>query len=219
MVESSVLFPVASVLSLEVNGSSVTFSCSGDYFLNRQPMPLPQSSGFPRLTVQKRNGTYWLQADRRVTVEDKSSLDMLAGFSPSEIAPMTEGVAMSSTDVAEQFADQQSKTSKESVTVEQGQPLAAAEPGQCVSKVKAKPIPETPHRTLLPPIFWCPVFVYAKDADDPHRRQDSELEDASFVSRRYYCWGRNGQQEVDIHCVGESQQWMGPNIERTERRH
>ena len=104
MVESSVLFPVASVLSLEVNGTSVTFPCSGECFLIRQPMPLPQSSGVPRLTVQKRNGSCWLQADRRVTVEDKSSVNMLAGFSLSQIAPMQEGVATSSTDVAEQFS-------------------------------------------------------------------------------------------------------------------
>ena len=187
MVESSVLFPVASVLSLEVNGTSVTFSCSGDYFLIRQPMLLPPSSGVPRLTDQKRNGTCWLQADRRVTVEDKSSVNMLAGFSPSQIAPMQEGVATSSTDVAEQFSDptEVSKTPKESVSVEQGQPLRAAEPDPCVSKVKAKPIPETPTQHTLTAGFWCPVCVYGKDADDPHRRrQDSELEDASFVSRR-----------------------------------
>ena len=31
MVESSVLFPVASVSSLEENGTSVVFSCSGDF--------------------------------------------------------------------------------------------------------------------------------------------------------------------------------------------
>ena len=150
MVESSVLFPVASVLSLEVNGTSVTFSCSGDYFLIRLQKPLPQSSGVRRLTV-KRNGTCWLQADRRVTVEDKSSVNMLAGFSPSQIAPMQEGVATSSTDVAEQFSDptEVRKTSKESVSVEQGQPLRAAEPDQCVSKVKAKPIPETPTQHTL----------------------------------------------------------------------
>ena len=176
MVESCVLFPVASVL--EVNGTSVTFSCSGDYFLIRQPMPLPQSSGVPRLTVQKRNGTCWLQADRRVTVEDKSSVNMMAGFSLSQSAPMQEGVATSSTDVVEQFSDptEAIKTSKDFVPVEQGQPMRATEPDQCVSKVKAKPNPGTPTQHTLT----------AKYADDPHRRrQDSKLEDASFVSRRY----------------------------------
>ena len=39
IVESSVLFPVASVSSLEENGTSVVFSCSCDYYLIRQPMP------------------------------------------------------------------------------------------------------------------------------------------------------------------------------------
>ena len=151
MVESSVLFPVASVLSLEVNGTSVTFSCSGDYFLIRLQMPLPQSSGVRRLTLQKRNGTCWLQADRHVAVEDKSSVNMLAGCSPSQSAQMQEGVATSSIDVAEQFSDPTdvSKTSKESLSVEQGQPLRAAEPDQFVSKMKATPIPETPTQPTL----------------------------------------------------------------------
>ena len=184
-------------------------------------MPLPQSSGVPRLTVQKRNGTCWLQADRRVTVEDKSSVNMLAGFSPSQIAQMQEGVVTSSTDVAEQFSDptEVSKTSKESVSVEQGQPLRASEPDQCVSKVKSKPIPETPTQHTLTASFLVSSMCVWK-ADDPHRRrQASELEDASFVSRRCYSWGRNGQQEVESQSVGESQQWIGRNIERTERRH
>ena len=35
MVESSVLFLVASVLSLGVNWTCVAFPCSGDYSLNR----------------------------------------------------------------------------------------------------------------------------------------------------------------------------------------
>ena len=86
-----------------------------------------------------------MQADRRVTVEDKLSVNKLAGIFPSQIAPMQEGGATTSTDVAEQFPDltEIGKTSKESVSVEQGQQLQAAEPDQCVSKVKAKPITET----------------------------------------------------------------------------
>ena len=130
---------------------------------------------------------------------------------------MQEGVATSSTDVEEQFSDptEVSKTSKESLSVEQGQPLRAAEPDQCVSKVKAKPIPETPTQQHSYRRFPA-VCVYGKDTDDPHRRrQDSKLEDASFVSRRHY----SGQQEVEIQSVGESQQWIGRNIERAERRH
>ena len=37
MAESTVLFPVASGSSLEMNGTSVTFTCSGDCDLSRQP--------------------------------------------------------------------------------------------------------------------------------------------------------------------------------------
>ena len=89
MVESGVLFPVASVSSLEDNATSVVFSSSGDYDLIRQPMPLPpQAAGVSHMTLQKRNGTYWLQADRRVTVFAQTSLGTLAGFSPARMAPM-----------------------------------------------------------------------------------------------------------------------------------
>ena len=195
MVESSVLFPVASVSSLEENGTSVVFSCSGDYQLIRQPMPPPsQSQGVSHVKLQKRNGTYWLRSDRRVTVDDMSSANALAGFFPSQIAPMQEGGATSSTDVAQQFPDaaEVGKTSEESVSAEQGQLLRAAEPHQCVLKVKAKPILETPTQrqrdshelTHLPPVPWCPACVSGKPADDPHRRRqdarDSGLDVASF---------------------------------------
>ena len=102
MVESSVcvcvLFPVASVSSLEANGTSVVFC---DYYLIRQPMPPPsQSQGVSRVKLQKRNGTCWLQADRRVTVDDKSSANASAGFSSVQMAPIQEGGAASSSDVA-----------------------------------------------------------------------------------------------------------------------
>ena len=54
MVESSVLFPVASVSSLEENGTSVVFSCSRDHYLIRQPIPPPsQSSGVSHVQLQK----------------------------------------------------------------------------------------------------------------------------------------------------------------------
>ena len=109
------------------------------------------------------------------------------------IAPMQEGGAASSTDAAE-FLDtaEAGKTSKESVSIEQGQPLRAAEPDQCALKVRAKPIPETPTQRQrdihelkhLPPVSWCPACVYGKAADDAHRRrQDSGecgLDVASF---------------------------------------
>ena len=165
----------------------LVFSCSGDYYLIRQPIPPPSpSSGVSHLKLQKRNGTYWLQADRRLTVDDKSSVNTLTGFSPAQMAPIQEGGASSSTDVAEQFPDpaEVGKTSKESVSIEQGQPLRAAEPDQCASKVSAKPIPETPTQrqrdihelTHFPPFSWCAAYVYGKAADDPHRRQQDARE-------------------------------------------
>ena len=100
-----------------MNGTSVTFTCSGDYFLSRQPRPLPQSSGASLQTDQRRSGTYLVQADWQVTVEGKSSVNKLSGFFPSQIAPMQEGGATSSTDVAEQFPDatEVGMTSKESL--------------------------------------------------------------------------------------------------------
>ena len=147
MVESSVLFLVASVPSLEENETSVVFPCSGDYYLIRQPIPPPsQSSGVSHMKLQKRNGTCLLQADRRVTVDDKSSANTLAGFSSVQMAPIEEGGAASSTDVAVPLPNtaEAGKTSKEPVSIEQGQPLRAAEPGQWSTKVRAKPILETP---------------------------------------------------------------------------
>ena len=89
MVESSVLFLVASVSSLEENGTSVVFSCSGDHYLIRHPMPPPsQSQGVSHVKLQKRTGAYCLQTDRRVTVGAKSSANALAGFSSVEMAPI-----------------------------------------------------------------------------------------------------------------------------------
>ena len=81
------------------------------------------------------------------------------------------------------------KTSKESVSFEQGQLLRAAEPVQCVSKVKPKSIPETPIQrqrdilelTHLSPVSWYSACVYGEARDDPHRRQQEwELPDKSF---------------------------------------
>ena len=81
-VESSVLFSVASVSSLEEN-----FSCSGDHSIP----PPPQSSGVSHMQLQKRNGTDWLHADRRVTFDDKSSANKLAGFSSVQDGARTRG--------------------------------------------------------------------------------------------------------------------------------
>ena len=144
------------------------------------------------MKLQKRNGTYWLQADRRATVDDKSSVNMLTGFSLVQMAPTQKGGSASSTDVAEQLQNTAvaRKTSKESVSIEQGQPLRAAEPDQCALKVRAKPIPETPTRrqrdihdfTHLPPVSWCPACLYGKAADDPHRRRQDTGESGLDVA-------------------------------------
>ena len=122
-------------------------------------MPPPsQSHGVSHVKLQKRNGTYWLHVDRRVTVGDKSSANALAGFSSVQMAPMHEGGAASSSDVAVAAG----RASQEAVPIEQGQPLRAIEPDEWAMKVRAKPIPETPTQrqrevhelTHLPPIPW-----------------------------------------------------------------
>ena len=92
------LFSVASVSRLEENETSVVFC---DYYQIRQPMhPASQSQGVSHVKLQKRNGTYWLQADRRVTVDDKSAANALAGFSSVQRAPLQEIGAASSSDVS-----------------------------------------------------------------------------------------------------------------------
>ena len=40
------------------------------------------------MKLQKRNGTCWLQVDRRVTVDAQTSLDALAAFSLAQMAPI-----------------------------------------------------------------------------------------------------------------------------------
>ena len=142
MVESSVLFPVASVTSSEENETSVVFSCSGDYYLIRQPKPPPsKSEGVSHVRLQKHSGTSWLQADRRVTVDDKSSANALAGFSSVQLAPIQEGGAASSSDVAVAEplpnSGEAGRASQEAVPIEQGQPLRAVEPDEWAMKVKA----------------------------------------------------------------------------------
>ena len=121
LVESSRLVPVMSVLSLEMNGTSVTFTCSGDYDPSRQPKPLLQSSGVSLRNDHTRSGTRWVQANWQVTVEGRASLNKLAGVFPSQSTTMQEDGATSSTDVPELDADSTEvhETSKESVSVEQ----------------------------------------------------------------------------------------------------
>ena len=82
----------------------------------------------------------------------------------------------SSTVVAEPVADSAEvyKTTKEFVSVEQGQLLRAAEPDQCALKVETQQQRDTVEFTHSLLGEW-------KSPGDPHRRrQDSDLEDASF---------------------------------------
>ena len=119
-----------SVLSLERNGTSVAFNCSGDYDPGRQPKPLLRSAGVSLVNDQMRSGTRWVQANLQVTVEGKSSVNKLAGVFLSQITTVQEGGATSSTDVAEPVTDFKEvyKTLKESVSVEQGQLLSRTRP-------------------------------------------------------------------------------------------
>ena len=94
---------------------------------------------------------------------------------------MQEGGATSSTDVAVTDCTEVDKTSKESVSVEQGQLLRADEPDQCVLKVKNKAtereILEFTHLLLGSRYTAC---VYVEAAGDLHRRrQGPDLENAS----------------------------------------
>ena len=143
MVESSVLFPVASASSLEENGTSVLFSCSGDCYLIRQPMlPPSQSQGVSHVKLQNRNGTYWLQVDRRVTVDDQSSANALAGFSSVQMAP---GQPLRAVEPDERAMKVRAKPIPETPTPRQ------------------RDIHELTH---LPPIPWCPACVSGSAADD-----------------------------------------------------
>ena len=87
-----------------------------------------------------RSGTDWVQANWRVTVEGKSSVNKLAGIFPSLITTVHESGATSPKDVAEPVTDstEVDKTSMDSVSVEQGQLLRAAEPDQFVLKVNTQ---------------------------------------------------------------------------------
>ena len=133
--------------------------------------------------------------------------------------------------MAEQFPDatEDGKTSKESVSVEQGQLLRAAEPDQCVLKVKAKPIPETPTQrqrnihelTHPPPVPWCPACVSGKPTDDSHRRRqdagDSGLDVASFD----HCGisAEVGMFNKKLKVVVSHDGGAVAALKRTERRH
>ena len=115
-------------------------------------------------------------------VGDKSSANALAGFSSVQMAPIQEGGAASSSDVAVAEplpnAAEAGRVSQEAVPIEQGQPRRSVEPAEWAMQVRSKPIPETPtqrqrdiHELTLPPVPWCPACVSGKAADDPHRRR------------------------------------------------
>ena len=135
LIESSRLFPVMSVLSLKMNGTSVAFTCSSDYDPSRQPRPLLQSAGVSLLTDQTRSGTCWMQANWQVTVEANRLWTSWLNF---QWSTMQEDGTTSS-DVAEPVTDYTEvyKTTKESVSVEQGQLLRAAEPDICIESENA----------------------------------------------------------------------------------
>ena len=100
-----------------------------------------------------------MQANWRVTVEGKSSVNKL------QSTPVQEDGSTSSTDVAELVTDSTEvyETTKESLSAEQGQLLRAAEPDQCVLKVKTQRQSDTVEST------HSLLGVYGKAADDLHR--------------------------------------------------
>ena len=118
-----------------------------------------------------------MQANWQVTVEGKSSVNKLPAFFFSQSTTVQEDGATSSTDVTEPVTDSTEvcKTAKESVSVEQEQLLRAAEPDQCILNV------QTQRQRYTVQFTHSLLGVNGEAADDLHRRrQDSDLEDASF---------------------------------------
>ena len=191
MVESSVLFPVASVSSLEENGTSVLFSCSGDYYLTHQPMPPSPSSGVSQLKLQKRHETSWLHADWSVIVCEHVDWILACadgantrGWSCVVIRRDSGRAIAVCCRVWESLTGSRCPLNRE--------PLRVVETDEWALKLKAKPNPEIPAErqrdihelTHLPPVPWCPACVSRKAADDPRRRRqdarDFGLDVASF---------------------------------------
>ena len=109
---------------------------------------------------------------------------------------MQEDGATSSTDVTEPVTDatEVHKTAKESVPVEQEQLLRAAEPDQCVLNVK------TQRQRYTVEFAHSLLGVNGQAVDDLHRRrQDSDLEDASFD--RTDVAAVTEQKEVTLYTV------------------
>ena len=152
-------FPLIKKSSLKRNGTLVTFTCLGDRDPNQHSRSLRQSSGVSHLS--ERNG-----------------------FFLTQIEPMQEDRATPLTDAAE-FLDttEADEMSKESVYVEQRQPLRSIEFDEWSLKERAKSIHETSTQrqqdihelTHLLPSPWCSVCMSGEVADDHHwKRQDAK---------------------------------------------
>ena len=94
-------------------------------------------------------------------------MNKLAEVFPSQSTTVQEGGATSSADVAEPVQDSTEvhKTTKKSVSVEQGHLLRSAEPDQGVLTMETRRQRDTVEFT------HSLLGVYGKDADDLHRRQ------------------------------------------------
>ena len=100
---------------------------------------------------------------------------------PFTVTTVQEDGATPSTDVAEPATDstEVDKTSKESVSVEQGQLLRTAEPDQCVLKVKTQRQRDTVEFT------HSLLGVNGKAADDPHRRRHLDWMLLRFITATF----------------------------------
>ena len=78
----------------------MAFHCSGHHEPSRQPRlllkPLTQSSGVSLQFDQTRSGTFEVPTNWRVAVEGESSVNKLAGVSPSQNTTVQEDGATSS---------------------------------------------------------------------------------------------------------------------------
>ena len=209
LIESSRLFPVMSVWSLKMNGTSVAFTCSDDNDPSRQPRPLRWRNlqefhcGMSKREVEHSG----MQAKWHVTVKGKASVNKLAGVFPSQSTTVQEDGGTSSTDVAELVADSTEvfETTMESVSLEQGQLLRAAEPDQCVLNLKTRrqrEIVECTHSLL---------GLYVKAADD------------LLGDDKIQIWRAHRLIDPILPLrpewsSGESQQWSGCS-DSTERSH
>ena len=147
------------------------------------------------------------------------------------MAPIQEGGAKSSTDVAEAEplpnAAEAGRISQEAVPIEQGQPMRAVEPDEWALKVKAKPIPETPTQrqrdihelTHLLPIIWYSTCVSGIAADDPKMHKILVLDVASFDHCDISSEVGMFNKKLKFKVLGKSQEWISCGIGRAKRLH